>query len=474
MKNNYPQFPVLLVDDEKAWLRSFSLCLRSAGVTNLLTCNDAREAVAMAIEHQCCVTVLDLTMPHVSGEEILEELTGRKPEMPVIILTGLDTVETAVSCMKKGAFDFFTKVSEEQRLIHGVRHAIEMVGLRNENEALKSSFLNPQLKHPELFSEIISHDQGIHHIFQYMEAIAATAEPVLITGETGVGKELFARAVHRVSKRTGKFVAVNISGYDETLLADTLFGHAKGAYSGAETTRAGLVNQAEDGSLFLDEIGDLTMVAQVKLLRLIQEREYYPLGSDTAKNTNARMIFATHQDLEALQQSGKFRQDLFFRLCTHHIHIPPLRERLEDIHPLLEHFLNLGAEKLGKEIPTYPRELPILLKTYDYPGNIRELESMVFNALSKHQSHMLGLDEFSSYIERRNTSRKAVQYETAAGENLFAEIHPLPSLKDVGKLLIDEALARAEGNQGIAAQMLGITRQALNWRLQQLNKQKAA
>ncbi len=466
-KDFYPSLPILLVDDEEAWLRSFGLTLRAAGMNNIISCQDAREVLPLLRKQQVSVVVLDLTMPHLTGDELLPLITRDYPDVPVIIITGLDQVETAVDCMKQGAYDFFTKVTEESRLITGVRRAIDMMYLRRENTALKERFFRDSLRHPEAFSHIITHNKTMQAIFQYIEAIATTGEPVLITGETGVGKELIARAIHSLSNRSGEFVAVNIAGFDDNMLADTLFGHRKGAYSGAEQARMGLVAKADGGSLFLDEIGDLSQNAQVKLLRLIQEREYYPLGSDIARSTSARMIFATHQNLDSLQQSGRFRQDLFFRLRTHHVHIPPLRERLDDLPLLVEHFLDQAARKLGKKKPAYPRELLILLGTYSYPGNIRELQSMIFDALSKHQSKVLSMDEFKRYISQRCASCTAETAAGESGETIFSVLQQLPTLKEAGRLLVREALHRARGNQTIAAQMLGITRQALSWRLKQ-------
>ncbi len=465
-KNLYPLLPVLLVDDEHAWLNSFGLTLRSAGITNIITCNDSRQVMAILQEQEVSVLVLDLTMPHLAGDELLAQVVKDFPEVPVIIITGLDQVETAVSCMKLGAYDFFTKVAEQNRLTTGVRRAIEMGMLRRENSSLKEHFFTDTLKNPEAFSAIVTHNTAMHSLFQYIEAIAKTCEPVLITGETGVGKELVAQAVHRLSQNSGEFVAINIAGLDDTMLSDTLFGHRKGAFTGADLSRKGLIASAANGSLFLDEIGDLGQGAQIKLLRLLQEREYYPLGSDVARSTNVRMIFATHQDLGSLQESGKFRRDLFFRLRTHHIHIPPLRERLDDLPLLLDHFLEDASKKLLKKKPAYPSELLILLATYHYPGNVRELQSMVFDALSKHKSHTLSMDIFKEYIRefaRGNEPAPTLQpFETA-----FAVLDRLPTLKESGRLLVQEALNRAQGNQAIAAQMLGVTRQALNWRLKQ-------
>ena len=465
-KNLYPLLPVLLVDDEKAWLNSFGLTLQSVGVTNVITCNDSRKVLEVLREQEVSVLVLDLTMPYLAGDELLAQVVKDYPDIPVIIITGLDQVETAVSCMKLGAYDFFTKVAEQNRLTTGVRRAIEMGELRRENSSLKEHLFTDTLKTPEAFSAIVTHNKSMHTLFQYIEAIATTSEPVLITGETGVGKELVAQAVHRLSHKSGEFVAINIAGLDDTMLSDTLFGHRKGAFSGAELNRKGLIATAADGSLFLDEIGDLGQGAQIKLLRLLQEREYYPLGSDVARSTNVRMIFATHQDLGTLQESGRFRQDLFFRLRTHHVHIPPLRERLDDLPLLLDYFLEDAGRKLGKKKPTYPSELLMLLGAYRYPGNVRELQSMVFDALSKHQSRTLSMDVFKTYINKDSVGYESVPTSQPV-ETAFAVLDRLPTLKESGRLLVQEALNRAQGNQAIAAQMLGITRQALNWRLKQ-------
>ena len=463
----YPLIPILLVDDENAWLNSFSLTLRAAGINNVTTCNDSRNVMEFLQKNPVSVLVLDLTMPHLAGDELLPMVVRDFPEIPVIIITGLDQIETAVACMKLGAYEFFTKVTEEARLVSGIQRAVDFGVLRRENSSLKEHFLQDKLNNPDAFSHIITHNKAMRSIFQYIEAIAVTGEPVLITGETGSGKELFARAVHRLSGRKGDFVAVNIAGLDDTMLSDTLFGHTKGAFSGADKSRKGLVASAAEGSLFLDEIGDLSPGAQVKLLRLLQEREYYALGSDVARRTDVRMIFATHRDLESLQESGEFRQDLFFRLRTHHIHIPPLRDRLDDLALLLDFFLEEAAVKLKKKKPAYPHELVILLGTYDYPGNIRELQSMVFDALSKHGNRTLGMGVFKDYIEKRSSHKGDESIAEITGETVFSGLKILPTLKESGRILIQEALHRSQGNQAIAAQMLGMTRQALNWRLKQ-------
>ncbi len=473
-KNQYPLQPILLVDDEEVWLHSFSLSLRSSGINNIITCQDSREVMNILSARAISVMVLDLTMPHINGAEILIKAVEEFPHIPVIIISGLDQVDTAVNCIKQGAFDYFTKVSEENRLISGVERAIEVGKLRRENSSLKEHFLEDKLDHPEAFAHIITHNKKMRTLFQYMEAIATSCEPVLITGETGVGKELFAHALHKLCHGDAPFVVANAAGLDDTMFADTLFGHRKGAFTGAESARDGLIKKAAGGTLFLDEIGDLSQASQVKLLRLLQEREYFQLGSDLARKTDARMIFATHRDLDTLQKEGAFRTDLFFRLRAHHIHIPPLRERLDDIPLLFDFFLAEGAARLSKKKPAYPQQLPLLLATYNYPGNVRELNHIIFDALSPHKGKMLSMDNFRKYIHSQSSSLDHTVDNAAVSADDATPFHvleQLPTLKESSNLLIQEALQRSGGNQAIAADMLGITRQALNWRLKKSEKE---
>ena len=264
---------------------------------------------------------------------------------------------------------------------------------------------------------------------------------------------------------------VNVAGLDETMFTDTLFGHKKGAFTGAEQNRPGLIEQASGGTLFLDEIGDLSPSSQVKLLRLLQEREYLPLGADIPKRTDCRMVFATHCDIEALQNASNFRKDLFYRLRAHHVNLPPLRERLDDLHPLVDHFMTQCAEKMNKKPPSYPKELITLLGTYNFPGNLRELQHLILDALSKHKSRTLSMESFKEYIYQRNPQKPADLENIGSGDRTpFSDLDTLPSMKEVGYYLAMEALHRANGNQTIAAEMLGITRQALNWRLKQVDK----
>ena len=258
-----------------------------------------------------------------------------------------------------------------------------------------------------------------------------------------------------------------LQGLDDTTFSDTLFGHKRGAFTGADRLRAGLIEQAATGTLFLDEIGDLPLTSQVKLLRLLQEREYYPLGADLPKPTTARIIVATNRDLLALQESGTFRMDLYYRLMLHHIHVPPLRERQDDIPLLVEFFLQQSADELKKVKPTPPPELFTLLSVYDFPGNVRELQAMIFDAVSRHESGKLSLSSFKEIIQHHPSLEATESSEsTLTIEALYDSLERLPTLKEAEELLMQATLKRADGNQTLAAMLLGITRQTLHNRLQ--------
>ena len=462
-ESTYPHFPVMMVDDEAQAITSFEMTLRSANMNNFIRCHDSRDVMPLLSSREIEVMLLDLRMPNISGEELLPMITADYPEIPVVVVTGSNDIDTAVKCMQHGAFDYILKPVEKSRLIGGVKRAIELRELQRENQLLKAHVLSDKLEKPEAFSEIITVSTSMRSIFQYIEAIASSPRPVLITGETGVGKELVAKAVHTLSNRKGAFVPVNVAGLDDHVFADTLFGHKKGAFTDAREARSGLIERAAGGTLFLDEIGDLSTASQVKLLRLLQEGEFFPLGSDVAKRSDARIEVATNQDLDKLQSSGQFRKDLYYRLGDHQIHIPPLRRRREDLAVLVEHFLEKASKVLDKKKPTPPAELITLLSTYHFPGNIRELESMIFDAVSSHASGKLSMDSFKTHL-LKTTSADAADLAPENGA-LIGFSHQLPTLKQIEQLLIDEALKRANDNQSIAALSLGISRQALNKRL---------
>ena len=466
----YPAFEILLVDDEPDWLSSLALTLESrAGLTNLVTCDDSRRVMDLLDTGRIGLVVLDLTMPHLSGEALLEKLAERHPEVTAIVISGLNQLETAVRCMKLGAFDYCVKTDEEERIVGAVLRAVRMQEMRRDNQELSSRLLSGVLRQPEAFGSIVTGDRGMLALFSYLEAVAASPQPLLITGESGVGKELFARAAHTLSGCRGKLVTVNVAGLDDTVFADTLFGHLRGAFTGAEQARRGMVEEAAEGTLFLDEIGDLGIPSQVKLLRLLQEGEYFPLGADLPKRLKARIIVATHRDLAAREDSGAFRRDLYYRLRTHRIEIPPLRERPGDIPLLLEHFLAEAARALGKKKPSVPRELARFLAGYSFPGNVRELRGMVYDALSLHRDGLLALDAFVKSVRQ---TPAAPSTAAAPSRNPFAGFPELPTFAEAAGFLVMEAMDRAGHNQTLAARLLGISQPALNKRLKQMREER--
>lgn len=463
----YPDSSILVIDDEKHALKSYEIAFLSVGINNVICCEDSRKAVDIIESGENIeLVILDLMMPHISGEDLLKQISFEHPELPVIIITGLSRIDYAVECMKNGASDFIPKPVKPEMLIDRVKKCLNLKELREVNVRLQEGMYSDNLKNPEAFSGIITRNKRMFSVFRYCEAVAETRQPVLITGETGVGKELFAGVIHKLSRNSGNFIPVNISGFDDNMLSDTLFGHRKGAFTGAIDNRDGIMEKAARGTLFLDEIGDLSLASQVKLLRLLQEGEYTPLGSDSVKISDSRVVLATNRDLWKLQQDSNFRKDLYYRISTHHIQIPPLKERKDDIKLLLDHFIIKASKEMNKVPPSYHPELVTRLKSYHYPGNIRELQGMVYDALSNHKSKMLSMEIFINHIERNSIGRyDFVQEKKESVSELYSDLAELPTLKASTDILIKEAIKRSEGNQSIAAKTLGISPQALSARL---------
>ena len=468
-KTAFPKNPVLLVDDEETWTRSFSLALKSAGINNILCCNDSREVESILERAEVEVIAADLAMPHVSGEDLIRLVTSRHAHIPILVITGMSQVETAVQCVKLGAFDFFVKTYDKSSLVSGIRHAIQIRELKRENTTLRSRFFDDRLERPETFDNIVTANSAMRSIFKYIEAIAESSQPVLITGESGVGKELIAGAIHRASGRNGDFVPVNVAGLDDNIFADTLFGHRKGAFTGADKARPGLVVNAAAGTLFLDEIGDLAHASQLKLLRLVQEREYMAIGSDLTRKTDARIIAATNIAPEELNKSGSFRSDLYYRLKAHHVHIPPLRDRKEDLPLLVEHFLDMACKSEGRTRPEVPGELLKLLTGYHFPGNVRELQFLILDAVSCTKGEDLNIERLQSHIGK--VDPQYLRSGPSVPQGRKVSFGPeLPTLKEVCEELTLEAMHRAGNNQTAAAGSLGISRQALNKRLNNMKR----
>ncbi|MBF0463363.1 MAG: sigma-54-dependent Fis family transcriptional regulator [Magnetococcales bacterium] len=442
---------VLLVDDDESVLLGAQYLLESHGIQPVMTLQDSRLVMPWLETNTASCVVLDLIMPFLSGQQLLPQIIHSHPNIPVVVMTASQDLENAISLMKEGAFDFLVKPVDENRFVMALRRAIEVVSLRHQVMALRDTLLGARLHSPESFAPIITRSRKMGAIFQYLEAVSTTTEPILVTGETGVGKELIAQSIHRLSHRPGKLVSVNVASLDDNMFSDTLFGHVRGAFTGAEKDREGMISQAANGTLFLDEIGDITPPSQVKLLRLLENDTYYPLGSDLPRMSQARIVAATNRNLRQRMAQGQFRQDLFFRLSSHPVEIPPLRKRTEDIPLLVAHFLNEAAASSDRPPPRIPPELISLLSIHPFPGNIRELRSLVFNAMARHRvGSVLSLESFRAAIQdhRLPTAGEAGEEMPEDGTPLLEIAGRFPSLREAEQFLVAEAMKRANHNQG--------------------------
>ena len=454
---------ILLVDDEESELDAYSLLLTSMGIKNVVTLSNGRKVAEVLTGMQSPVVFLDLNMPQMTGQEVLRELKISHPQVPVIIITANSEIETAVECLRLGAHDYLVKPIDLKMFSSALRNALEISLLRNEVMSLKGiSFTTGGPRH-RAFARIITRSPGMLSIFQYIESIAASGMPVLILGETGSGKEMVAKAVHDISGLRGSYVVVDVSGLDDTLFSDTLFGHAKGAYTGADSVRSGLIEKAAGGTIFLDEIGDLSEMSQVKLLRLLQENIYYPLGSDQPKQCRARIITAANKDLTMLAgRDGEFRMDLYYRLSTHLIRLPPLRERREDIPELVAFLAAEAAAAMHKPPPAISDRAMNLLLHHPFWGNIRELKTYIVDAVARCDSGRIE----EELISDRLIGQVSTAHETASGASSLTSLFGrFPSLEELMEYAVNEALAHSDNNQSQAARLLGLSRQALNKRL---------
>ncbi|MEG3639199.1 sigma-54-dependent transcriptional regulator [Magnetococcus sp. PR-3] len=470
---------ILIVDDERLHINMLNDMLKERYLLKVAL--KGVQAIDRAIsDPQPDLILLDIQMPNMDGFQVLAQLKAdaRTQGIPVIFVTAMDEEEDEARGLELGAVDYITKPFSPaivQARIHthitlqsSIRETIEAQwqaqSLQKQVGALSRSLAHEALQHPDAFTHIVTTSQKMRATFHYMEAVADSGEPALITGETGVGKELIAQGLHHLGGRSGQMVSVNLAGLDDTTFSDTLFGHKKGAFTGADRDRKGIIQQARGGTLFLDEIGDLDPASQIKLLRLLQEKLYYPLGSDTPTPMDVTIVAATNRDLNAMMQEGSFRQDLFFRLSAHHIKIPPLRERQEDIPLLTLHFLKEAAQAMGRNSLEPPMELLKLLELYDFPGNIRELRAMIFDAAAQHGSgSILSMKSIQKTIEERRTTPSTAPEQLETTE--LSIDGRLPTLEEAETLLVAQAMHQAGNNQGIAAGLLGISRTALNRRL---------
>jgi len=435
--------PILVVDDDEGLLLSIKAILVSSGMSDPALVSDSRRVMELVRKHPFHLILLDQIMPHLSGMEILKQVKEESPDIECVIVTAVDDVSSAVEAMRFGAYDYLVKPLNSQKLIIVINHALEKYNLRHELTLFerKQSFSN--LKNSEAFKDMVSEDEAMALVFHQVEAVAPTDYSVVVTGESGTGKEMLAHVIHDLSSRAGApFFALNMASFSRTIFEDEFFGHTKGAYTDAFDDKRGFVEAAQGGTLFLDEITELDPALQGKLLRVIEERELYRLGSTRIRTVDVRFIAATNRDVNEEIKRGRFRTDLFYRLNMYHINIPPLRERKKDILPLARHFLKIHAKKNRKEINSLTPDLAERLLEFPFTGNVRELENIIASAVLLENGKVLTLSSVRNFSDFS---------ETAHPQNF-----ELNTLAEMEKQHIKRALETTGGNRARAAKILGI------------------
>ena len=451
---------ILVVDDEPSMREFLAICLRRSGYSAGVA-TGGEQALAYLREHPVDLVITDLTMPGMDGMELLRQLST-KPDPPlVIMITAFATTDTAVEAMKLGAYDYLTKPFKVDEIQVVVQRALERVDLGSENQRLRD-----ELRSVQRLDGMIGRSEAMQKVFELLRRVAPTRTNVLIRGESGTGKELVARALHNLSDRAeGPFVAVNCGAIPENLMESELFGHVKGAFTGAAARRDGVFEAARQGTLFLDEIGDLSLPMQVKLLRALQERKIRPVGGDLELDVDCRVVAATNRDLEAAIESGEFRRDLYFRLDVVQVVLPPLRHRPEDVAPLVERFFERLNRELGRNLDGLTPEAMEWFLQHDYPGNIRELENLVERAVALEAGPRLSA---ANLPDRKATAQQSSASMPTLGED---GVDLDQAVADLERHLIGLALRRSKGVRKDAAKLLGISFRSLRYRLEKLGIQ---
>jgi|OpeIllAssembly_1097287.scaffolds.fasta_scaffold02219_2 two-component system, NtrC family, response regulator len=450
---------ILIVDDEKNYLLVLSAVLEEEGF-EVLTAVSGLEALEILKSSDVDLVLTDMKMPGMDGIALLEQVKTRDPELPVIMMTAHGTVDKAVEAMQKGAYTYVLKPFENERLILYVKKALTVYQVFKENRRLRSAV---ELQYQ--FGNIIGRSKAMRDIFETIQKVAPSNATVLIEGESGTGKELVAKAIHFNSpRRDHPFVAVNCSALAEGLLESELFGHEKGAFTGAVSSKKGRFELAHGGTLFLDEIGELSPNLQVKLLRVLQEKNFERVGGVRSIAVDIRVIAATNRNLKDEMKAGRFREDLFYRLNVVHILIPPLRLRWQDIHLLVDHFIKKYAPSNQSVVPVkgLSQEVIRLFYEYGWPGNIRELENVIERAIILCEDGLIRVRDLPNWFKASALNAKLID-SIPTGAKLYE------TLELIEKEMIDRALKMAKNVQAHAAEMLGITKSGLNQKIKRYN-----
>jgi DNA-binding NtrC family response regulator len=443
---------ILIVDDEDGMRRLLGRVLSRQGYETS-TAGSGAEALRMVAGERFDLVVTDIKMPEMDGLQLLEELKAYEPSLPIIVMTAYGTIENAVQALRFGAYDYIAKPFETDEIKLTVAKALERERLLAENR-----YLHAELEGRYDFSGIVGGSPAMQQVYEMASSVAVSNANVMITGESGTGKELLARSIHYSSLRKEKpFVVLNCAALSEGVLESELFGHEKGAFSGALDTRKGRFERADQGTLFIDEVAEMSMAAQVKLLRVIQEHEFERVGGNKTISVDVRIVAATNKKLEDQVKERKFREDLYYRLNVVNINIPPLRSRREDIEPLSRYFLEKYATETGRKISDLaPRALSCLL-AYDWPGNVRELQNAIERAVVLSKNSILTPRDFPQSVQ--GDDQICLQIPEKGGS--LTEI-----LEDLERQLILQTLQRQDGSQTRAAETLGIKRTTLRYKME--------
>ena len=453
--------PILIVDDEPSYLELMKDFLNQEGYTNIITESNPLNVIPLLDRTDIDLILLDIFMPEMNGLELLEKIYSVYPNIPVIVITAVHEVQIALKAIKLGAYEFITKPPDTDRLLLTIRRALDTKLLESERDSLRRSLLEHKPSR-RIFSDIITDSPMMHRVFELVEIFSPTNETVFISGETGTGKDMIARKIHDLSPRRDKpFVAVNLASISPSLFESELFGYKKGTFTGAIEDKVGYFEAANGGTIFLDEVGELPIVLQGKLLRTIQYNEIYRVGEAKPIQLDIRIISATNRDLLDAVSNKEFRADLYYRLNRGFIYMPPLNKRGDDITLLSEHFLELGNRTYNKNIQGFSDNVINSLKQYTFPGNVRELENIILNAVAKTfgEQHISSIDLPKEYIkpfEPSNGNGKPKQTSL----NLAAEEHIMSVMKTVGN-----SVQRA-------APLLGVSERTLQRRLKAIRERR--
>ncbi len=443
------KFTILIIDDEKNIREGLASNFELEDY-NVKTAENGEEGLKLLSNGDIDCVITDLRMPGISGEEVLRRVTSETPGIPVIILTGHGSIDAAVEAMKNGAYNFLTKPLNLDQLNMIVKRALE-----NREVKLQSQQLKKELGDKNALAEMIGNSPAMQKVQQTIRKVADSRATVLITGESGVGKELVANAIHKLSSRKdNSFIKVHCAALSETLLESELFGHEKGSFTGAEKMQKGRFELAHTGSIFLDEIGEINQNVQIKILRVLQERKFERVGGEQTIDVDVRVICATNRNLEEEVKAGHFREDLYYRLNVIHIHVPPLRERKEDLPLLISSFLEEFNQENGKNIKGFSSRAKSCMYKYDWPGNIRELRNCVESAVVMCSGDEIQLDDLPPAVSA-STGVESIQVPMGI------------TLDEAEKIVTTETLAQNSNNKSRTAEILGIGRKTLQRKLQE-------